>query len=98
MCNAALRERIRSRYLRKNTTGYSLNALVDFERPVDILRNLVIGSEGTLAFIAAAVLRTVADCPVKYTGLLLFPDLYAAAAAIVPLREAGMEPAANCAK
>jgi D-lactate dehydrogenase len=87
-CNAALRERIRSKYLRKNTTGYSLNALVDFERPVDILRNLVIGSEGTLAFIAAAVLRTVVDCPVKYTGLLLFPGIAAACDAIVPLRDA----------
>jgi D-lactate dehydrogenase len=49
----------------------------------------MIGSEGTLAFIAEAVLNTVPDLPVKYTGLLLFPDLYAAAASIVPLRQAG---------
>ncbi|MEK7205350.1 MAG: FAD-linked oxidase C-terminal domain-containing protein, partial [candidate division NC10 bacterium] len=42
-----------------------------------------------LAFIAEAVLNTVPDLPVKYTGLLLFPDLYAACAAIVPLRDAG---------
>ena len=45
--------------------------------------------KGTLAFIAEAVLNTVPDLPVKYTGLLLFPDLYAAAASIVPLRQAG---------
>ena len=57
----------------KNTTGYSLNAFLDFARPVDIFRNLLVGSEGTLAFIAEAVLRTVPDLPVKVTGFLLFP-------------------------
>ncbi|MEE8561193.1 MAG: FAD-binding and (Fe-S)-binding domain-containing protein [Gemmatimonadota bacterium] len=85
----ALSEQIRSKYRMKNTTGYSLNAFLDYDRPVEILRHLLIGSEGTLAFIAEAVLNTVPDLPVKYTGLLLFPDLYAACAAIVPLRDAG---------
>jgi D-lactate dehydrogenase len=28
----------------KNTTGYSLNALVDFEDPIDIIEHLMIGS------------------------------------------------------
>ena len=69
--------------------GYSLNAFLDFARPLDIFRNLLVGSEGTLAFIAEAVLRTVPDLPVKVTGLLLFPDLRAACAAIAPLKEAG---------
>jgi len=85
----ALRERIRAKYRTKNTTGYSLNAFVDFERPVDILQHLLIGSEGTLAFIASAVLRTVADLPVKYTGLLLFPGIREACAAILPLKDTG---------
>ena len=89
LASSALCERIRAKYRRKNTTGYSLNALIDFERPVDIFRNLLIGSEGTLAFIAEAVLDTVPDLPVKYTGLLLFRNLHHACAAIVPLREAG---------
>ncbi len=87
--NSALRERIRAKYRMKNTTGYSLNAFIDFDRAVDIMAHVLIGSEGTLAFIADAVLNTVPDLPVKYTGLLLFPDLYAASASIVPLREAG---------
>ena len=56
---------------------------------MDIFQHVLIGSEGTLAFIAEAVLNTVPDLPVKYTGLLLFLDLYAAAASIVPLRQAG---------
>ena len=85
----ALSERIRSKYRMKNTTGYSLNAFLDFDRPVEILAHLLVGSEGTLAFIAEAVLNTVPDLPVKCTGLLLFPDLHAACAAIVPLRDAG---------
>jgi D-lactate dehydrogenase len=86
--NPALRDRIRSKYQRKNTTGYSLNAFLDYDRAVDIFQHVLIGSEGTLAFIAEAVMNTVPDLPVKYTGLLLFPDLYAAAASIVPLRQA----------
>ncbi len=84
-----LHARIRRKYLTKNTTGYSINAFIDFERPVDILSHVLIGSEGTLAFIASAVLRTVPDLPAKYTGLLLFPTIRDACAAIVPLRDAG---------
>jgi D-lactate dehydrogenase len=89
MADPALRDRIRRKYLTKNTTGYSLNAFIDFDSAVDIFQHVLIGSEGTLAFIAEAVLRTVADLPVKYTGLLLFSDLYGAAESIVPWRQAG---------
>jgi D-lactate dehydrogenase len=84
-----LTDRIRHKYKTKNTTGYALNAFLDFERPVDIFRHLLIGAEGTLAFIAEAVLRTVPDLPVKYTGLLLFADISAACEAIGPLSAAG---------
>ena len=87
--NPGLRERVRNKYRMKNTTGYSLNAFLDFDRAVDIFQHVLIGSEGTLAFIAEAVLNTVPDLPVKYTGLLLYPNLYAAADSIVPLRQAG---------
>jgi D-lactate dehydrogenase len=89
LADTALADRIRAKYRMKNTTGYSLNAFLDFEKPVEILRHLLIGAEGTLAFIAEAVLRTVADLPVKYTGLLLFPTVRDACAAIVPLGQAG---------
>lgn len=85
----ALSARIRSKYRTKNTTGYSLNAFLDFQKPVDIFRHLLVGSEGTLAFIVEAVLRTVPDLPAKVTGFLIFPDLRSACAAIVPLKEAG---------
>ncbi len=89
LTNPALAERIRAKYKMKNTTGYSLNAFIDFDRPVDIFRNLLVGSEGTLAFIAEAVLKSVPDLPVKVTAFLQFPDLHAACAAIIPLRDAG---------
>jgi D-lactate dehydrogenase len=87
--NPGLRERVRNKYRMKNTTGYSLNAFLDFDTAIDIFQHVMIGSEGTLAFIAEAVLNTVPDLPVKYTGLLLYADLYAAADSIVPLRQAG---------
>jgi len=84
-----LLERVRTRYQRKNTNGYSLNALADFSEPVDILSHLLIGSEGTLGFIAEAVLHTLPDYPMKYTGLLYFNTVREAAAAIEPLRASG---------
>ena len=87
--DAPLAARIRSKYKMKNTTGYSLNAFLDFSRPVDIFSHLIIGSEGTLAFIAEAVLNTVPDYPLKSTALLLFPDLYTACSAIGAFTEAG---------
>jgi D-lactate dehydrogenase len=87
--NPALSARIREKYRMKNTTGYSLNAFLDYSTEVDIFSHLLVGAEGTLAFIVEAVLETVSDLPVKTTGLLLFPDLHAACEAIVPLREAG---------
>jgi D-lactate dehydrogenase len=87
--DSALSSRVRARYRMKNTTGYSLNAFLDFARPVDIFAHVLIGAEGTLAFISEAVLETVPDLPVKVTGLLLFHDVYAACAAIAPLRDAG---------
>jgi D-lactate dehydrogenase len=85
----ALADRIRRKYRTKNTTGYGINAFLDFERATDIFAHLLIGSEGSLAFISEAILNTVPELPVKYTGLLLFPDLYAASESIVPLRQAG---------
>jgi D-lactate dehydrogenase len=82
-------ERIRDRYKMKNTTGYSLNALIDFLTPLEILAHLLIGAEGTLGFIAEVVLRTLPDYERKYTGLLYFPDVQSAGRAIPLLSESG---------
>jgi D-lactate dehydrogenase len=84
-----LAERIHRRYQMKNTNGYLLNAFLDFDTPLDILIHIMIGSEGTLGFIAEGVLHTLPDYPRKYTGQLYFKNLQDAASAIAPIRESG---------
>ncbi|MCW8944387.1 MAG: FAD-binding oxidoreductase [Sedimenticola sp.] len=82
-----LSNRIRHKYRLKNTTGYSLNALIDFEDPIDILQHLMIGSEGTLGFISEIGYRTVPDHPCKSTALILFPTVEVACKAVAILKE-----------
>ena len=84
-----LAERVRRRYQTKNNNGYLLNAFLDFETPLDILTHLMIGSEGTLGFIAEASLNTLPDFSRKYTGQLYFKNIQDAASAIAPLRDSG---------
>lgn len=83
-----LSDLIRSKYQTKNTVGYSLNSFIDYDHPLDIFSHLLIGAEGTLAFIAEAVLETVPDPPHKATALIYFPEIFSACRAIVPLIEA----------
>ena len=70
--DTALAARIRHKYKIKNTTGYSLNALIDYEDPIEILSHLMIGSEGTLGFLSRITLRTVVEdpCEGQRAGLL----------------------------
>lgn len=84
-----LYNKIRKKYQTKNTVGYGLNAFIDYKHPLDILARLLIGAEGTLAFIAEAVMDTVPDYAFKSTALLYFPNIFAACRAIVPLTKAG---------
>lgn len=84
-----LAAKIRRRYQMKNNNGYLLNAFLDFDTPLDILTHLLIGSEGTLGFIAEAVLHTLPDYPRRYTGQLYFRNLRDAASAILPIKESG---------
>lgn len=83
-------ERIRRLYAIKNTMGYGVNSFLDHDSPVDILEHLLIGSEGTLAFVAEATFRTVPIKPRAATGLLIFHDLAAAAASLPVLVAAGL--------
>ena len=82
-------ETIRRLYSIKNTMGYGLNSFLDHDRAADILAHLVVGSEGTLAFVAEATFRTI---PVKAhaaTGLLVFNDLRDAVRSLPELIAAG---------
>lgn len=89
LSDEALYGKIRKKYTTKNTVGYSLNALIDFEHPLDIFAHLLIGAEGTLAFISEAVLKTIPEPAFKATSLLYFEDIYKACKAIQPLINAG---------
>jgi len=84
----ALAARIRHKFKIKNTTGYSLNALVDFDDPFEILQHLMIGSEGTLGFIAEITYRTVPEYPHKASALVFFPDIETACDAVTALKAA----------
>jgi D-lactate dehydrogenase len=89
--DTTLAVRIRDKFKMKNTTGYSLNALVDFEEPIDILQHLMIGSEGTLGFIAEITYNTVPEHPHKASALMLFPDVAAACRAVAILKSCPVE-------
>jgi D-lactate dehydrogenase len=54
-----LTERVRHKFMIRNTNGYRLDALLDADTPLEIFRRLVVGSEGTLAFISEAVIGTL---------------------------------------
>ncbi|UBU17104.1 FAD-binding and (Fe-S)-binding domain-containing protein [Nonomuraea gerenzanensis] len=79
--------RVREQFSLKNTMGYGLNSLLDHDTPAQILAHLVIGSEGTLGFVAEAVFRTVPAHRLAATGLLVLPTLHAAMAAMPQLVE-----------
>ena len=87
--NTALVAKIRKKYKQKNTVGYGMNAFVDYEHPLDILAHLIIGGEGTLAFIAEAVMNTVPDLPFKMTAMLYFESPEIACNAIADLIKTG---------
>jgi D-lactate dehydrogenase len=80
---------IKAQFSMKNTMGYGLNAFLDYQRPVDILVHLIVGSEGTLAYVAEATFDTVPVLPHAQTGLLIFPQLRAATDALEALRDSG---------
>jgi D-lactate dehydrogenase len=73
----------------KNTVGYGLNSFLDHDDAVDILEHLIVGSEGTLAFVAEATFRTVTVRSFAATGLLVFDHLTAATRALPELGAAG---------
>lgn len=87
--DAELSERIRRKFAIKNTTGYRLCAFLDAEEPLEIFRRLVVGSEGTLAFVAEAVFETVPLPARTTTAWVHFPGIDEAIAPVRDLVESG---------
>ncbi len=88
----ALRERIiqdeelsrliKRKFSIKNTTGYSINALLDFSHIKDILNHIFIGAEGTLGFVSKVEYECVDDYAYKACALLFYENLSAGAKAV----------------
>lgn len=85
----ALVARLRHKFSIKNTNGYRLDALLDEDSPVQILRRAMIGSQGTFGFVSEARFATVPIGRLHTTAFLKFADLHAAASAIPVLMRAG---------
>jgi len=85
-----LRNKIIDKYRLKNTSGYSLNSFLDYDHPLDIFVHLLVGSEGTLAFMSNIELKTVPDPQFKSTGLILFPSIVDACNAIIAIKQTGV--------
>jgi len=89
LADEELAQRVRRKYEIKNVTGYRLCAFLDADTPLEIFRRLVVGSEGTLAFVSEAVMRTRPEPKRTTLGWVHFANIDAAAAAVPALVAAG---------
>lgn len=83
LADPAIEQRIRDKFSIRNTMGYTMKAFLDADTPLGIFKRLLIGSEGTLAFIAEAVMETLPIPAVTGVVWLHLPSV-ADAVALVP--------------
>ena len=88
MANEKMAERIRYKYSIKNVTGLNLRPLVAYEDPFEMLSHLMVGSEGTLAFLSEVTMKTLPIAPYKASAMIYFPDMVTAAKAVVAMKGA----------
>lgn len=89
--NDSLAERVRHKYRLKNTTGYGLNALLDFDDPIDILTHLMVGSEGTLGFVSEVSLNTVPNWQHRASVMVGFDNLVHCAQTVSQLKTVSVD-------
>jgi len=86
-----LTRRVRHKYAIRNTNGYALSALLDADTPLEIFRRLIVGSEGTLAFVAEAVINTIPAPAMTTVSWIVLPSIGEAAALVPGLVGLGAE-------
>lgn len=69
--NTQLSDFIKHKFAIKNTSGYSLNAFLDFSNPIEILTHLLVGSEGTLGFVSSVSLHSIENHNYKAVNLII---------------------------
>ncbi len=95
LANPELVERIRTKYSIKNVTGLTILPFIEFEDPFDIIAHLLVGSEGTLAFMSEVTMATGEDYQHAASALLLFPDTDSCCRAITAMKHTGCLSAAE---
>ena len=93
--NATLCDLIRKKYSIKNVTGLTILPFVEYDDPFDIIAHLMVGSEGTLAFLSSITVSTADIQPYSASDLLLFPTTKSACEAITEMKRTGMLSAAE---
>lgn len=84
--NKPLAERIAHKYAIKNVTGLNLRPLIAYDDPIEIMAHMMVGSEGTLAFLSSVTMKTLKDYPYKATAMLYFKSIREACQAVVKLK------------
>ena len=85
--NVKLCERIKYKYAIKNVTGLNILPFVRFDDPFDIITHLMVGSEGTLAFLSEVTMNTEFDHPFKASAMLYFKEIKEACKAVVAMKK-----------
>ena len=79
--------RILHKYSIKNVTGLNILPLAIYRDPFDIITHLLVGSEGTLAFLSEFTMKTGKDYPFKASAMLYFNDIKEACRAVVAMKK-----------
>ena len=85
--DADLTKRIQYKYSIKNVTGLNIRPLVDYDDPFDIIAHSIVGSEGTLAFLAHVRMRTLHEYPYRASAMVYFQTMEESCKAIVALKQ-----------
>lgn len=87
LADKELSDRIRYKYSIKNVTGLNIFPFVRFQDPFDIMAHLLVGSEGTLAFMSQVTMKTLPLPAKEASAMVYFGTIREAAEAVMVLRK-----------